>query len=349
MISARATGRGRPLRFLLVILLCWAGGRLAVSQGWRSVLPQAEAVEDRSTPEMRYAAKSPPFRPAIIYPVNFSEPGLSRPARHFPAAAVSHKGQEIGAVPSAPYALRTGTTAGESDEPQNGRPSSFPSAPLIPERTSNGRWSLSSWLFWRDAGQGSSLATVGQLGGSQAGARLAFHLLPDTPERLALYGRLTSAGRRPYAPEAAVGVSFQPAAKIPVRLAVERRIALDRNARNAMAVMAVGGIGPVPLTGRFTLEGYGQTGLVGFRRRDAFADGKLSVQHPLPLPQAITAGVSISGGAQPEVARLDLGPQVQARLNAGGQSFRLSAEWRQRIAGNARPGSGPAITLAADF
>ncbi|AUW60322.1 hypothetical protein C1T17_14150 [Sphingobium sp. SCG-1] len=219
----------------------------------------------------------------------------------------------------------------------------------MPEWPSTGRWSLSTWIFWRGSGTGNSLASVGQLGGSQAGARLAFQLFPDAPERLAVYARMTSAMKRPHAPEAAIGISIQPAVQVPVRVAVERRIALDHDARNAMAVMAVGGFGPVLVTNRFTLEGYGQAGVVGIRSRDAFADGKLSLQHPLSVSLPITAGISVSGGAQPQVARLDIGPQVEARFRIGAQRARLSAEWRQRVAGNARPGSGPAITLAADF
>jgi hypothetical protein len=30
-------------------------------------------------------------------------------------------------------------------------------------------------------------------------------------------------------------------------------------------------------------------------------------------------------------------------------NVRVHADWRQRLAGNAAPGSGPALTLAGDF
>jgi hypothetical protein len=30
-------------------------------------------------------------------------------------------------------------------------------------------------------------------------------------------------------------------------------------------------------------------------------------------------------------------------------NVKVHVDWRQRIAGNARPGSGPALTLASDF
>lgn len=228
-------------------------------------------------------------------------------------------------------------------------PKSVAGAPLIPGQAGAGRWSASSWIFWRDAGGQNSLAGVGQLGGSQAGFRLAYQLLPHTPEKLALYSRMTSALRHPNAPEAAIGISTQPIANLPIRFAVERRIALDNDARNAMAVMAVGGIGPLPIGSGFTLEGYGQAGVVGIRSQDAFADGKVTLMHALHAVLPVSAGISLSGGAQPHVARLDIGPQIESRLKLGEQSARISAEWRHRAAGNAQPGSGMAVTLATDF
>jgi hypothetical protein len=44
-----------------------------------------------------------------------------------------------------------------------------------------------------------------------------------------------------------------------------------------------------------------------------------------------------------------MGPEVRLRLPVAGGHMRLSAEWRQRVAGNARPASGPTIALVADF
>jgi hypothetical protein len=31
------------------------------------------------------------------------------------------------------------------------------------------------------------------------------------------------------------------------------------------------------------------------------------------------------------------------------RNLRVHFDWRQKLAGNARPGSGPAVTLAGDF
>jgi hypothetical protein len=52
------------------------------------------------------------------------------------------------------------------------------------------------------------------------------------------------------------------------------------------------------------------------------------------------------GGAQPGVYRVDAGPRVTMKVR---NNIRVHFDWRQRLAGNAQPGSGPAVTLASDF
>jgi len=44
--------------------------------------------------------------------------------------------------------------------------------------------------------------------------------------------------------------------------------------------------------------------------------------------------------------RVDAGPRVSMRVRG---NMRVHLDWRQRVVGNAEPGSGPALTLAADF
>jgi hypothetical protein len=46
------------------------------------------------------------------------------------------------------------------------------------------------------------------------------------------------------------------------------------------------------------------------------------------------------------VARVDIGAGITARLPAG---LAVSGDWRWRVAGNAAPGSGPAVTVALAF
>src|SRR3546814_20485200 len=94
---------------------------------------------------------------------------------------------------------------------------------------------------------------------------------------------------------------------IAISFAAERRIALGKGGRNANAVLAVGGFGPTPLARFLEAEAYAQGGMVGFRSRDLFVDGKMSLLSPLGH-SPVRIGGSLSGGAQPQVERLAIGP-----------------------------------------
>lgn len=200
-------------------------------------------------------------------------------------------------------------------------------------------------MLWRDHGRGPALANAGQLGGSQAGLRLDRSLRRP----IDAYVRLSAAIDRPHAPEAALGLNWQAiGGQIPVRVGMERRVALGQGARDAFALVSVTGFGPSRVTGGLDIEGYGQAGFVGLNSRDAFGDGRIALSHPL-VSDGMSIGLSASGGFQPGVRRLDIGPRLDLRVPVGAMRPRLSVEWRERIGGNARPGSGLAITIGGDF
>ena len=115
-----------------------------------------------------------------------------------------------------------------------------------------------------------------------------------------------------------------------------------------MAAVAAGGFGPVDIAPGLQAEAYAQAGIVGFNRRDALVDGRFALFKPIK-GTPVKLGAAISGGAQPGVSRLDIGPEIQVRVPLPRTAARLSIEWRERIAGDAAPSSGIAITLAADF
>jgi hypothetical protein len=52
------------------------------------------------------------------------------------------------------------------------------------------------------------------------------------------------------------------------------------------------------------------------------------------------------GAGQGGVYRVDAGPRVSMKVR---NNVRVHFDWRQKLAGNAQPGSGPAVTLAGDF
>jgi hypothetical protein len=75
-----------------------------------------------------------------------------------------------------------------------------------------------------------------------------------------------------------------------------------------------------------------------------FVDGSATLTRPVWGP--LSAGFGMWGGAQPGLARFDVGPRVSYRI---GGRMRVHADYRQRLVGHAAPGSGPVLTLAANF
>jgi hypothetical protein len=206
------------------------------------------------------------------------------------------------------------------------------------------RIQLTAWALLRSR-QGvvgsTSLASGGTLGGSQAGARLSYNV---TRQIAATLRTSSDVGRR--GGEVAAGIRVQPLLNIPVWLTAERRQRLGRygGGRNAFALFAEGGVYDEPLPWQFTLDAYLQGGVVGFHSRDRFIDGGLTVTRP--VYKNFYAGLGVWGGAQPGLYRLDAGPRVTMRVR---NNMRVHLDWRQRLAGNAQPGSGPAVTLAGNF
>ena len=213
-----------------------------------------------------------------------------------------------------------------------------PAAPSIP---SVSRFSGSAWLLGRGGGNANPLVPAGELGGSQFGARLNYTLT----RALFATSRISSPLASRSGAEATVGLGIKRGA---VGLIVEQRFGLDGAHRNATSVTAYGGVSGVALPASFRLDGYGQAGLVD---RAGFADGAMRVERSI-LTQGqlhLSAGAGLWGAIQPHLSRLDVGPQIVARLPVIGRTVRFSAEWRARVAGNASPASGPAISLGTDF
>lgn len=216
-----------------------------------------------------------------------------------------------------------------------------PPAMLAPRAAPN-RWQASAWFVTR-RGTGAGGAT---LGGDQTGLRIARTL--DRRGRLALYARATAplsgTGR-----ELALGVEWQPW-RTPMRFLAEHRIALDRGP-SGPALAVVAGVAGIDLPFAFELEAYGQAGAVKRARVDPFADGAVRVTREVATAgdARLALGAGAWGAAQRETARIDIGPTAVTTLPVSGQTLRIAVDWRERVGGDARPGSGPALTLGADF
>lgn len=220
-----------------------------------------------------------------------------------------------------------------------------PPAPVPPIDPGIDRWQLSTWALLRSQQTGvagsQSLASIGQLGASQAGARLLYNI----NRQIALAARVsTPVGKR--GGEVAAGIRVHPLVNIPVWLTAERRQAVGQygGGRNDFAFFVEGGVYEKPLPLHFLLDSYFEGGVVGIKAHDLFVDGALTVTRP--VFRNFSAGFGVWGGAQPGLARLDVGPRVTMRVR---KNIKVHLDWRQKIVGNARPGSGPALTLAGDF
>jgi hypothetical protein len=210
------------------------------------------------------------------------------------------------------------------------------------------RWQLGGFALLRDGGPrfnapGSGLpgAAAGPvLGGGQLGATLAF--LPDPLARrpLAIVARgfvaADLSGVRQETAQAAIGIrqTLLPG----VTVSAERLIALGEATRGDWTLrLAAGGQ-------RGRLEAYGEAGVLGSGA--AYGGAQASARLLQLGPVALAAGgwASMQTGT-PDVWRVDLGPSLAARW----RGIRLQADWRERVAGNASPGSGPVVMLSADF
>lgn len=354
MTAGNRAGRGRPVRFLLLLLLAWSASRAMLRVDFTTFgRPAAPAHAQFAAARADAPAAAPaPIRPAPIRPAIALRPPaprtLAKRGRSASAGRVVDDAVRVDLMDFLDNALPfAGHSHGDPHDAQLGS-GPLPPTPLPP--VPDGRkWRMSGWMLWRDgSGPGADYAPSGRLGGSQAGMRLDVDLTSPGRGALRAYARASAALAHPAAPEGALGLAYQPARHVPVSLAVERRIALGSGARDAMAFVAAGGFGPMALSPAIEAEGYVQIGFVGLRAADRFLDGKISAFALKPTDR-LRLGASLSGGAQPHLSRLDIGPEMQVRLPSAPLASRLSVEWRMRVAGNAAPGSGLAVTLGADF
>ena len=382
-----AAYRGQPLVVLVLLLGGWVVGRMIVieAEGRRPTMGLAAAfagVRDRPepTPSPQFAASAPSASAARLdIPHAAPPPPPLPPLRHFhPYAAPMEPWQpamRFSAMPQAPAApvpapVPVQAAAGHqllwmaalSRMPlpptflaRSPVPAPVPSA--APERASDRdpRWSADAWLLLRRGGTASPAGglTPATYGASQLGAVVRYRLAPQSAHRPALYLKGSAALNGSREREVAVGISVRPVAGLPVAVAAEARgNSQPGRTRLRTAAFAYTEMPPADLPLGARAEFYGQAGYVGGNFASAFADGQVRVDRRiLRLGQGeLRAGGGAWGGAQKGASRLDLGPTATLGMPLGGTAgARLGFDWRFRVAGNATPTSGPALTLSAGF
>lgn len=244
--------------------------------------------------------------------------------------------------PAHPSAVPSGNQAGPA---ASETPALLPGLPSLTPPNGPSRWSASAWLLVRGGTGAGGAVPVSQLGGAQAGVRVSYAL--DTTRRLALTARV-SAPLHGQGREAAAGVSWRPT-RAPVTLIAEQRVSLD-GGRGGPALFAIAGLNPTPIAAGFRVEAYGEAGAIKRDRVEPFADGAARLSRPITSgPVRVDLGLGAWGGAQRGATRLDIGPSIGASVPVARHTLRLTLDWRERVAGGAKPTSGPALTLGTDF
>lgn len=336
------TGQGRPIRFLALVGFGWVGIRIILLWSQTGSLPEAirRAVPFASPTIPRALAAPAQMRPvSAVRAAHIPAVGAHQPPPRArpPMIATDPERVQMALLALVQYGAPAFTGVATVRLPAAAQPEHLPPSPS--------RWSASAWLVARPGAGLGAAPGASQLGGGQAGLRIAYMLLPE--RRVAAVARVVAPLRGKGA-EASIGLEWQPT-RAPVRLVVEQRFGLD-GTQGGPGIGVVTGFDGSVASG-FRLESYGQAGMLRRNRTEPYADGAVRAMRTLAEGGGIRLGLGGGawGAAQRDAARLDLGPSATLALPLGQQNVRLALDWRQRVAGDARPGSGLALTLGSDF
>jgi hypothetical protein len=359
---------GRALRALVVFVPCWIGMRVysLVMHEVNGVIPPVSATAATSTVHHK------PF-------VQSAAPQKTKPDAHlairiFQRAKQTQAREQKGQSPvplrlsfkkaqhafdqvapaqmPVPSKILMGAMSVQSfvqsqHVPQNTQSESQDPQPPLAKPIKSPLFAGSSWMLLRSSPSRQSLATQGQLGGSQLGAQAMASLMQNKSLRLDGFARATSPIQTAQGQEIAIGIRVSNQAPVLLALQIERRLALDKGGRSAFAITGIAAVNEYSLAKTVNLRGYIQTGVVGLSKRDAFVDGHAVIDMPIKKDR-VTAGLGLWGAAQPGLSRVDVGPEIRIRPKAMPKSA-IALQWRHRVAGDAVPDTGVALVVGADF
>lgn len=376
MMTPRASFRGGPLIALCAVLCLWIAARVALAPydslpGDAGLAPLPIPVAAAEAPPPSHPVVQPVRRAVLTRPHAFTPPPSqrlipmpsSRPVSAIPVRpqpgpfgkgspvgmAAGHNALWMAALSRLP--LPAGLAAMREAAPS---PVPFYPAGRTPANVDK-RWTSDGWLLLRSGGAAAlgTGAAPATYGASQMGAVLRYRIAPTSTHRPEAYLRAATALGRGADKELALGISARLLPTVPLRAALELRASDQPGGQQVRpAAMVVTEIRPIDLPYGTRAEFYAQAGYVGGKFATSFADGQARIDTPLgSIGDAnLRAGAGAWAGAQKGAARVDIGPTATVGVPiGGGGSARLALDWRMRVAGNAEPGSGPALTLSAGF
>ena len=382
-MKAAAAFRGQPLIVLAALLGAWFALRVAL---WQPLVDGAILAVPNL---VAFPLPAEPLAAVSGHPVELPAAGLTQDASRFASPApwrvrpvASRPPASLATSPSLgreadrPSAVRLAVghtlllAAGLSQmelpallaaylqgppPPQPGVPAAPPSPAGLPQHAppySGSRWSGDAWLMLRQDTTSAVASGRPSYGRSQAGAVVRYRLAAASAYAPQAYLRANSAVGGPLERDLAAGLSARPLPRVPVRVALEARVSETAQGTELRpAAIAVTELPPVDLPQGLHGEAYLQGGYVGGRFATAFVDGQGRVERTVARfgETEISAGAGAWGGAQKGAARLDVGPTAAVSFRLGDGRGRVAADYRFRVAGDAEPRSGPALTLSAGF
>lgn len=335
---------GRPFRFLAMVLAGWIGWRIFML--WPGAViasaPFAESIvapiDDGSTLNWLSRAQAATLTPGAIRIAPDIGPAALPPVLSIHRADTARIGFAVANLASfggrfAPgdATIHPAALYREGEGPQRWPMATSPAKP--------DRWRASAWLVTR----GGPATGSGQLGASQMGLALHHGIVPGWSGYARATAPFEGSGK-----EFVIGIDWQ-LPEMPVRMIAERRFGIDGQA-GGPAIGLVAGVASRSAAS-LEVEAYGQVGMIWRDKAEGYGDGFLRVAQPVLdiSPGQLDLGLGAWAAAQRDAHRIDIGPSVGARIPAGNRTLRASIDWRERVTGDARPGSGPALTLAADF
>ena len=220
--------------------------------------------------------------------------------------------------------------------------------PIAPISAS--RWSADAWLLLRAGAKRGNSLTTATLGGSQAGV-IARRTIGALPVPAAAYVRGSQALNGADETELAAGMSVRPVS-VPVDVQMEVRVTQGRDGIAVRpAAFLTTGFYDAALPLDLRARGYGQAGYVGGDEATPFAQGEaIGEARVVRTGKAeVKLGAGAWGGAQRGVSRFDIGPSLSAHLRSDHTSMAVQLDYRVRVAGDASPIDGIALTVSAGF